>query len=52
MAQGGPHSDTRDLWRRWLKGPSDPSVGDGTGRWERLLPTETRRHEGKAMSYA
>jgi hypothetical protein len=23
----------------------------GPGRWERLPPTETRSHEGKAMSY-
>ena len=33
-------------------GPNDPSVGEGLGHWERLLPTETRRHEDKAMSYA
>ena len=31
-AQGGPRSDTRDLWRRWCEGPSDPSVGEGPGR--------------------
>ena len=51
-AQGGPQSDTRDLWRRWWEGPSDLSVGEGPGRWECLPPTETRRHEGKAMNYA
>ena len=44
--QGGPWSDTRDLWRRWWEGPSDPSVGNGLERWERLPPLETRRHEG------
>ena len=51
-AQGGPRSDTWDLWRRWWEGPSDPSVGESPGRWERLPPTGTRSHEGKAMSYA
>jgi hypothetical protein len=51
-AQGGPPSDTRDLWRRWWEGPSDPSVGEGPGRKERLPPMETKSHEGKAMSYA
>ena len=50
-AQGGPRSDIRDLWRRWWEGPSDPSVGEGPGRWERLPPTETKSYEGKAMSY-
>ena len=30
-AQGGPRSDTRDLWRHWWEGPSDPSVGEGPG---------------------
>ena len=51
-AQGGPRGDTRDLWRCWWEGPSDPSVDEGPGRWERLLPMETRMHKGKAMSYA
>ena len=51
-AQGGPKSDTRDLWHRWWEGPSEPSVGEGPDRWERLPPTETRSHEGKVMSYA
>ena len=37
-----------DMW----EGPSDPSVGEGPGHWERLPPTETRSHKGKAMSYA
>ena len=45
-------SDTRDLWRHWWEGPYDPSVGEGTGRWERLPPTDIKSHEGKAMSYA
>ena len=27
--QGGPWSDTRDLWRRRWEGPSDPTVGEG-----------------------
>jgi hypothetical protein len=44
-AQGGPRSDTRDLWRRWWEGPSDPSVGEGPRRWERLPPTGIRSHE-------
>jgi hypothetical protein len=51
-AQGGPRSDTRDLWRQRWEGPSDPRVGEGPGRWERLPPTVTRSHEGKAISYA
>ena len=25
--------------------PSDPTMGEGTGRWERLPPMETRSHE-------
>jgi hypothetical protein len=50
--QGGPRSDTRDLWRRWWEFLSDPSVGEGPGRWERLPPAGTRSHKGKAMSYA
>ena len=52
MAQGGPRSDTRVSWRHWWKDPSDPSVGEGLERWERLPPMETRIHKGKAMSYA
>ena len=51
-AQGGPRSDIGDLCRRWWEGPSDPSVGQGPGRWERLPPTGTRSREGKAVSYA
>jgi hypothetical protein len=51
-AQGGPRSDTWDLWRRWLEGPSDPTVGEDPGHWKRLPPTWTRSHKGKAMSYA
>ena len=51
-AQGGPRSDTRDLWPRWWKGPSDPSVGGGPGLWERLTLTKTKRHKDKAVSYA
>ena len=51
-AQRGPRSGTRDLWCRWWVGPSDPSVGGGPGRLERLPPMETRKHKGKAMSYA
>jgi hypothetical protein len=31
-----------------VEGPSDPSVGEGLGRWECLRPTETRIHESKA----
>ena len=50
-AQGGPRGDTQDLWRHWWKGPSDPNVGEGLGRWKRLPPTGTRSHEGKAMIY-
>jgi hypothetical protein len=30
---------------------SDPSVGEGLGRWEHLPSTETRSHEGKVISY-
>ena len=48
----GTQGDTWDLWCYWWEGPSDPSVGEGLGRWERLPPTETSRHEGKAISYA
>ena len=51
-AQGRPGSDTRDWWRRWWEGPSDPIVGEGPVRWKRLPPTGTRSHEGEAMSYA
>jgi hypothetical protein len=50
-AQGGPWSDTGDLWRHWWEGPSDHNVGEGPERLERLPPTETRSHEGKAISY-
>ena len=52
MAEGGPQSDTRDFWRHWWDGPSDPSVGEGPWHWKRLPPTETRMHKGKAISYA
>jgi hypothetical protein len=51
-AQWRPRSDTRYLWRWWWEGPSDPSVGEGPRRWERLPPTGNRSHEGRAMSYA
>ena len=34
-----------------VRGRSDPSVDDGPGRWERLLPMDTKRHKGKAISY-
>ena len=51
-AQGRPRSNTRDLWRCCWEGPSVPSMREGPGRWECLLPTETRKHEGKAISYA
>jgi len=51
-AQGGPRSDTWDLWRRGWEYPSDSSVDEGLGRWERLPPTGTGSHKGKAMSYA
>ena len=30
---------------------SDPSVGEGLERWERLPPTEIRSHKGKVISY-
>jgi hypothetical protein len=33
-------------------GLSDPSVGEGPGRWEHFPLTETRSHKGKAMNYA
>jgi hypothetical protein len=49
--KGDPGVTPRDLWRRWWAGPSDPNVGEDPGHWERLPPTETRSHEGKAMSY-
>ena len=39
MSTSGTPSDTQDLWHRWWKDPSDPSVGEGLGRWERLPPT-------------
>ena len=32
----GSHSNTRNLRRHWWKGLSDPSVGEGPERWERL----------------
>ena len=38
-------------WHPKLVGSSDSSVGEGPGRWERLPPTETKSHNGKAMSY-
>ena len=44
-------SDTRNLWRHWWEGPSDPSVGEGLKRLERLPPTRTKTHEGKAIGY-
>ena len=34
-----------------VRGPKDPSVGEGPGCWERLPPMEIKSHEGKAMSY-
>jgi hypothetical protein len=34
------------------KAQSDPNVGESPKRWERLPPTGSRSHEGKAMSYA
>ena len=34
------------------EGPSDPSVGEGPGRWKHLLPMETKSHKGKAISNA
>ena len=51
-AQEGPRSDTQDVWRHWLEGPSDPSVDEGPRHWEHLPPTEIRRHKGKAISCA
>jgi hypothetical protein len=33
--RGTPECHTSDLWRRWWEGPSDPSVGEGPGRWNR-----------------
>jgi len=50
-AQGEPRSDTRDLWRHWWEEPSDRNVSEGPERLECLSPTETRSHEGKAISY-
>lgn len=32
----GSQSNTRNLRRHWWKGLSDPSVGEGPERWERL----------------
>jgi hypothetical protein len=49
-AQEGPRSDTKDLWCHWWEGPSDHSLSEGLGCWERLPPTEIRSHEGKDMS--
>ena len=45
-SQGGPESNTRNLWRGWWEGPTDPNVGYG-------LPIlmETRNHKNEAMSY-
>jgi hypothetical protein len=45
-AQRGPLSKIRDLCRHWWEGPSDLSVGEGHGCWERLPPTKIRSHEG------
>ena len=38
-------------WHLRLVAPTDLGVGEDPGRWERLPPTETKRHEGKAISY-
>ena len=49
-AQRGPWSETWDLCCHWWEGPSDIGVGKGPGRWERLLSTNTKGHEGKAIN--
>jgi hypothetical protein len=46
----GRKGDTRDLWRHWWEGPSDPSVGEGPMHLKRLPLMGTRSHEGKAIS--
>ena len=51
MGTRGPRSDTRDLWRHWWEGPSDPSVGEAPKRWEYLPPMEIMSHMGKAVIY-
>ena len=50
--KGDPRSDIQDLWRRGWEGPSDPSMGEGPERWERLPPTKTRKHKDKTINYA
>ena len=50
-AQGGP-GVTPGTCGAGGEGPSDPTVGEGPGCWERLPPTETRGHEGNAIIYA
>ena len=32
-----------------VRGLSEPSVGEGRKRWERLPPTVIRSHKGKAI---
>jgi hypothetical protein len=48
-AQKGPQSDIKVLWRHWWNKTSGFSVGEGLERLERLPPTETMSHEGKAI---
>ena len=41
-AQGGPQSNTWDLWRHRWEGPSDSSIGEGAGCWQRLPPIDVQ----------
>ena len=50
-AQGRPGSNTRDLWRHWWEGPSDPSVDEGPDYSKRFPPIKIKSHKGKAISY-
>ena len=43
---------TGDLWCQCWEGPNVPSVGEGSRRWERLPPTQTRSRKSKATHYA